>query len=217
MSHAMLAQLFFLLTILLAYAHSREWHTREKEDFTYDPKFFKAACVVMLLIYGQLLLGAWMRHTRSGLAIPDFPLAAGYILPDFGAPMLQKVNAWRHQIEESYQDPGWLYARRLDQDFTVSQMVIHFIHRIGALLVTIAIVSISYLAFHGLHHNKRIVVTILFLNFFLILQWVLAAYTIWSLKHPYITSLHVVNGAAILGLSMLLVLRIYPMTREEKT
>jgi cytochrome c oxidase assembly protein subunit 15 len=34
-------------------------------------------------IYLQLLLGAWMRHTQSGLAIPDFPLAFGRLIPEF--------------------------------------------------------------------------------------------------------------------------------------
>jgi cytochrome c oxidase assembly protein subunit 15 len=34
-------------------------------------------------VYLQLLLGAWMRHTQSGLAIPDFPLAFGKLIPEF--------------------------------------------------------------------------------------------------------------------------------------
>jgi cytochrome c oxidase assembly protein subunit 15 len=33
------------------------------------------------VIYVQLILGALMRHTQSGLAIPDFPLAFGRIIP----------------------------------------------------------------------------------------------------------------------------------------
>ena len=34
-------------------------------------------------VYLQLLLGALMRHTRSGLSIPDFPLAFGRVIPPF--------------------------------------------------------------------------------------------------------------------------------------
>ncbi|MGH7454195.1 MAG: COX15/CtaA family protein, partial [bacterium] len=35
------------------------------------------------VVYAQLLLGAVMRHTKSGLAIPDFPLAFGKLIPPF--------------------------------------------------------------------------------------------------------------------------------------
>jgi cytochrome c oxidase assembly protein subunit 15 len=34
-------------------------------------------------VYAQILLGATMRHTGAGLAIPDFPLAYGHVLPPF--------------------------------------------------------------------------------------------------------------------------------------
>jgi heme A synthase len=33
------------------------------------------------MIFVQLLLGAVMRHTKAGLAIPDFPLAFGRVFP----------------------------------------------------------------------------------------------------------------------------------------
>ena len=32
-------------------------------------------------VYVQILLGATMRHTDAGLAIPDFPLAFGHLIP----------------------------------------------------------------------------------------------------------------------------------------
>jgi cytochrome c oxidase assembly protein subunit 15 len=33
------------------------------------------------VVYVQILLGATMRHTGAGLAIPDFPLAFGHLVP----------------------------------------------------------------------------------------------------------------------------------------
>jgi len=54
------------------------------------------------------------------------------------------------------------------------------------------------------------------LDMLLLLQITLGAFTIWSLKEPLITSIHVVNGAAILGLSMLMVLRILPVRLQGK-
>jgi cytochrome c oxidase assembly protein subunit 15 len=39
--------------------------------------------ILSALVYGQILLGATMRHTGAGLAIPDFPLSYGRIVPPF--------------------------------------------------------------------------------------------------------------------------------------
>ena len=39
------------------------------------------AIVTTCAIYVQILIGATMRHTGAGLAIPDFPLAFGHLLP----------------------------------------------------------------------------------------------------------------------------------------
>jgi len=41
-----------------------------------------------LLIYAQILLGATMRHTGAGMAIPTFPLAFGHVLPPVWTPAI---------------------------------------------------------------------------------------------------------------------------------
>jgi cytochrome c oxidase assembly protein subunit 15 len=41
----------------------------------------RAAAALTGLVFLQLLVGAVMRHTKAGLAIPDFPLAFGKIVP----------------------------------------------------------------------------------------------------------------------------------------
>jgi len=38
------------------------------------------------LIFGQILLGATMGHTGAGLAIPDFPLSYGRLVPPMWSP-----------------------------------------------------------------------------------------------------------------------------------
>jgi heme A synthase len=40
------------------------------------------ATATTVLVYTQILIGATMRHTGAGLAIPDFPLMFGGIVPD---------------------------------------------------------------------------------------------------------------------------------------
>src|SRR4029079_6035265 len=39
-------------------------------------------------IYVQILIGATMRHTDAGLAIPDFPLAFGHLIPPHWDPKI---------------------------------------------------------------------------------------------------------------------------------
>ena len=78
--HACLAQAFFCLTVALAYVNSREWieAPAPAEDVA---GLRGAGAVATAAVFAQLFLGALMRHTGAGLAIPDFPLALGQVVP----------------------------------------------------------------------------------------------------------------------------------------
>jgi cytochrome c oxidase assembly protein subunit 15 len=84
-SHAGLAQLVFCLTLAIATVTSRGWHegyqrmTGAARDG--DRLLARLATVTAVAVYAQILLGATMRHTEAGLAIPDFPLAFGHLVP----------------------------------------------------------------------------------------------------------------------------------------
>lgn len=81
-SHAGLAQLFFALVTSLALFTSPGWRAgRAAADAPDDAVLTRLALAAPVLVYGQILLGAAMRHTGAGLAIPDFPLAFGRLLP----------------------------------------------------------------------------------------------------------------------------------------
>ena len=83
-SHGALAQIFFCLTICLALFISKEWQQPPaKITDTSCPPLQTLTIVTTAAIFTQLILGAVMRHTKSGLAIPDFPLAFGRIIPPF--------------------------------------------------------------------------------------------------------------------------------------
>lgn len=76
--HAGLAQLFFCLTLSIALFTSPGWGSMRPVN---DSTLGRVALATTVLIYAQILLGATMRHTGAGLAIPDFPFAFGRILP----------------------------------------------------------------------------------------------------------------------------------------
>lgn len=172
-AHAGLAQIFFCLTLTLAVVTSPRWrHALSPAD---DPMLRRVALTTTLLVYTQILLGATMRHTQAGLAIPDFPWAFGQVLP-----------------------PVWNAG-----------VAIHFAHRIGALVVTLAILAT---AGHVLYHHGRhreLARPAVFLVFLVAMQVTLGAFVIWSAKDPVINTAHVVNGALVLGTSLVLTLRTF--------
>lgn len=81
-SHAATAQAFFCLTVALALLLNPKWRTLARiEPAGERPRLPFLAAVMTAVIYIQILVGAVMRHMGAGLAIPDFPLAFGKILP----------------------------------------------------------------------------------------------------------------------------------------
>jgi cytochrome c oxidase assembly protein subunit 15 len=83
--HATLAQTFFCMIVSLSIFTSRWWkEPLPKTEVSGDPTNRFAAMTV--LIWLQLILGSWMRHSKAALAIPVFPLALGRIIPPFTSP-----------------------------------------------------------------------------------------------------------------------------------
>lgn len=88
-SHAALAQLFFCSIVTLAVVTSRFWLDARRPVTAGDPggQVAPLATTVTIFVFVQILLGAVMRHSGAGLAVPDFPLVFGGLLPpkwDFG-------------------------------------------------------------------------------------------------------------------------------------
>lgn len=95
---------------------------------------------------------------------------------------------------------GQLVPPMLDE-----RVAIHFAHRVGALVVTLLAMALTALIFTGGH--ARLKWPALGLLAALAAQVALGASVIWLRREPIITSLHVVNGAALLGTALLLAMR----------
>ena len=195
MIHGVLAQTFFIITIIIAYSLSNERYKRE--DMGYNENIRKGSLLLISFVYVQLILGALMRHTASGMAIPDFPTMGGLWFPTFSESMINNINV------ELF-DMDWELVSK-------TQVVIHFIHRLGALIVS---AFIGYFFFKNklvIKKNKTLNRTKWSIILILVIQVSLGVLTILSEKEPFIASFHVVNGAALLGISILLVLRVHPL------
>ena len=83
-SHAGLAQIFFCLTVTLAFVTSKGWfESRRKFTRAEGLPIRGLALATSIAIYSQIILGAVMRHTGAGLAIADFPLTHGGLFPAY--------------------------------------------------------------------------------------------------------------------------------------
>lgn len=80
-AHASLAEIVFCLTVTIALVTSSGWRQGYAAGLPDDRVLQKMAIATTATIYVQILLGATMRHTGAGLAIPDFPLAFGHLIP----------------------------------------------------------------------------------------------------------------------------------------
>lgn len=79
-AHAGLAQIVFCLTTTIAVVTSPAWKSRGA-GLPDDQVLQRMAALTTGMIYLQILVGATMRHTGAGLAIPDFPWAFGQLVP----------------------------------------------------------------------------------------------------------------------------------------
>ncbi len=131
------------------------------------------ATTTTAFIYLQIIVGATMRHSDAGLAIPDFPLVFGGLIP-----------------------PEW-----------TPQIAIHYAHRVGALIVTLAIAATAGHVWY--HHPRRAELRkpALTLVCLVLAQVTLGAFVIWSEKNVAINTAHVVVGALTLATSLVLTLR----------
>ncbi|MGZ6970757.1 MAG: COX15/CtaA family protein [Thermoanaerobaculia bacterium] len=92
-AHAALAEIVFALTAVVALMCSKTWvdlttgplslplEENLSSDIPHLKKAFRATAIATAAIYVQIALGAVMRHTGAGLAIPDFPTLFGGLLP----------------------------------------------------------------------------------------------------------------------------------------
>lgn len=82
-AHACLAQACFAMIVALAVVTARSWIVSAPADRRAPGSPFVPLVAAAGAVYLQLALGAVLRHTGAGLAIPDFPLAFGRVVPPF--------------------------------------------------------------------------------------------------------------------------------------
>jgi heme a synthase len=176
-AHASLAQIVFCLAVAIALATSPGWrraYARGHAAPAPDDRTLQAVAVATtVLIYLQIVIGATMRHTDAGLAIPDFPWVFGGLVP----------QQWDAKI------------------------AIHYAHRVGALIVSLAILAATGHVFFHHRERRELRRPAVLLLALLALQITLGGLTVLTGKHYIINSLHVITGGSVLVTSLVLTLR----------
>ena len=86
------------------------------------------------------------------------------------------------------------------------QVVIHFLHRLGALIITLALTFFVYKFRKMVEKNSTESKILILFSVLLFIQIILGASTVITEKLPFVASFHVVTGAALLGCCALFVM-----------
>jgi len=188
--HALLAQAFLGILVVITLATSRLWQRMRNADCMISPTrtLFRIVIGTTIVIYVQLGLGATMRHQHRDLSILDFPLAYRAIIPDTSDARLAEINAWRD-------------ARALS-DVTAFQIWLQLIHRFVAVLIAAGIIAALILARKT--GGDAGMLSRFADTWFLLLacQITLGAWVIWSNKAADIATTHVAVGATMFAVGV---------------
>jgi cytochrome c oxidase assembly protein subunit 15 len=105
-------------------------------------------------------------------------------------------------------DFPWVFGGVLPPAWNAG-VAVHFAHRAGALIVTIAALATAGHVWFQHRSRPELVRPAMLLVFFVATQITLGAFVVLSSLQPHINSTHVVNGALVLATSLVLTLRGY--------
>jgi heme a synthase len=187
--HAMLAQTFFVVVASLALFTSPWWRANQSQPPGEQRSIVRLSALAAAAVFIQLMLGALMRHTDSGLAVPDFPLAYGQLLPSLSSDAIARYN-------DTLLQSGIRIAA--DGPITASQILIHLIHRAWAVPVFLLVLWTSVRLAKLSAVSKRLPRLGWLIGTLVTLQIILGAMTVLTGKAIIPATAHVATGALLL-------------------
>ena len=141
-------------------------------------------------------MGGIAKLGRIAIALVFLQLIVGATMRHLGAGLAIPT------FPQAASDGGWMpkvHNALVDLNFTHT--------RIGAIVVTFLLLHLSASAFRKAGDDIRIARPALLLGGLIVAQFVLGMFVIWHVRPPLLTTLHVVNGAAVLATCVLLTVR----------
>ena len=182
--HGTVAQVFLVLTFAFVLWTSRWWWqlTQSAQWIPVSRSLRRHVLYATILIFLQLMLGATMRHQHAGLAIHDFPLAYGQLWPDTSVEALARYNADRVEVVT-------------EAPVTAFQIELQMFHRLGAVLIFLAVLACAWQARRQLAGRDVLVRLTTAWLALIFVQIGLGIETLHSNKAADIATLHVMIGA----------------------
>ena len=181
--HGCLAQGFFCLIATIALVTSRFWsriETVARQREVRALRFWTITVTGMLFI--QLALGASMRHSHTGLSIPDFPTAYGKAFPPLDAASIARINETRAIAQAA-------------PPITPGLIMLQYIHRGWAVLIVVGLITVATAILRNRQIPGLVRSAAGFWISLVVAQFLIGAWTIWSNKAADIATSHVFVGA----------------------
>ena len=192
--HGIFAQCALCLAGTLALVTGRWWANVPDRFTAAAPRVGVAALTLTAVVLCQLTVAALMRHHGAGLAVPDFPLSYGRVVPPTSADGLARANGLRmteYALPTTSLGAIWL----------------HTAHRFGAVLVTLGVIWVSLEMFR-VEQVRRLSAHAWTLVGLLAVQICLGVTTVWMQKPADVATAHVATGALLLLTSCVLTVRV---------
>jgi len=187
-AHAGVAEIFLCINVSIAFFTSRSFLALREQKVDHAPVAATTALVVM--VYLQIIAGAVMRHLGAGLAIPDFPLSFGHLVPAFTSSAI--AANFTHRAGAVLVTIALIVA--VSQAFRFKQLRNLAIGLVAVIVLQIFLgAEVIWSGDPKLYHYLGGAA---------------------SVKHAAIISFHVVTGALTLALSMLLALTTRTVSRR---
>jgi cytochrome c oxidase assembly protein subunit 15 len=203
--HGCAAQVFFCLIAGYCVVTSRFWAEGRHlpaDELPVVRRVLGLAIAAVAIILVQLVVGAIMRHSDAGLAIPDFPMSYGHLLPP------TRIDAGFRQ-EAIHRFGVGLGLNRV----TLFQIWIHFAHRVGAVFVSAAVIVLAGMILFRLR-RERVFSGLGYLALLLLAtQVTLGILTVLLRKPADVASAHVAVGALLLVTNFVILVRAVGVVR----
>jgi cytochrome c oxidase assembly protein subunit 15 len=177
--HAVLAQSIVCLIVAISVMTSRSWMNSTTNEASVGSNIFHVNVILLAAVFLQLVIGAFVRHARAGLIVPDFPLSFGKVIPPFGNLPNDANSSFPMSNAEFF-----------------AKVVLQFSHRVLGIII-LALVVYFFIQWRKIEKSAFFPKALLALT---IVQVLLGAVNIWGQKSIFSTVPHVAVGAIILAL-----------------
>lgn len=190
------SQLLFGLSALLARGLSRTVIAQESRVTIVETRPLTLAMVLFASsVVVQSLSGGLLRIMDASLAIPDFPLMGGGLIPPIGPEALARVNQLRADIGL--------------EPTTLVHVVMHIVHRVGGVFLLGSAALLALHIFNAREFDRsQVRSSVIRLCGLLVLATLAGAATLWTLLDPLALGIHMVISGLVLRQSLVLWLRL---------